>query len=154
MTTTPPNGFYDQGGTWIPQGTASDDAGPYGVTLDIHREHNGTNGISSRYDKVTVVGVLDDRARSLSDHTPAADRVTPLPTYLRDTPASDHAPAVWLRIQTVRNMGTVYSVEPATAVGEYRPWFMYGGNQATSSDPRWLAFATTATVNVRDRVES
>lgn len=125
-----------------------------GMPLDIVCEYNATNGgISSRHHRLTVVGVLDDRGRPLTDHTPAAARVIDLPGDLHVSPVTDDAPAVWLRVRMVRNMGVVYSLEPATAAGEPRPWFMYGGNQAASADPRWLDFATPAPINVHDRVE-
>lgn len=126
----------------------------HGMTLEVVRGHDCTlGGVSSRFDRVTVVGVLDDRDLRLGSHTPAADRVEAMPEDLRIDPVTDDAPAVWLRVRKIGGLGIVFTVEPATAIGEPRPWFTYGGNRAASSDPRWISFVDAEPLKVLDRVE-
>lgn len=130
-----------------------------GITLNVLRgRHDCTlNGISSRHDRVTVVGVLDDRQTPLLSLSAAA-RVEPLPSALQVAAATDDAPAVWLRLRRIG--GLCLSLEPATRLGEDRPWFMFGGNHATTSDARWNEYMRDLTdgtdipsIHVHDRNE-
>lgn len=124
----------------------------YGLTVTVHRtQRSGTNGgISSRHTELTVVGVIDDVASALASQPSG-------PVPLTDgEPISELNPdaAVYLRVRRAGlalGPGPLYSLEP---VGQPRPWCMFGGNEATSTDPRFIALAGgNAHVPIDDRIE-
>lgn len=120
-----------------------------GFTVTVNRISNATNGgSSSRHDELTVVGVIDDRRIQF-----AGGQAAPVP-LIDGEPVIDLDPdaAVYLRIRRGMQRDTLwYSLEP---VGDPRPWFMYGGNAATTADPRLIALAGgNAHVNIHDRIE-
>lgn len=95
------------------------------------------NGISARYDRLTLVGVIDEawpaKSRGSSIVTPF-DPALVMPTG----PAGriELAPAAVL---IKRNMGSeiLWSIERAPVRADrQRPWAMFGGNYAASSDSR------------------
>ena len=93
------------------------------------------DGISSRADRVTLVGIVDRRNERNGDR----DNVQPIPASEAGPFApTDDAPAVVL---VIRGFGerTVYSVEPLQPQGERR-WFMAGGTYV-SGDSRFANLA-------------
>jgi len=137
---------------------------PLGIRVTVARgEYAGTNGPTATCDELTVVGWLDESRQTgkYSGHI-AAEHVQSMPDDLQHVAATDEAPAMWLCVRRLSlGLGTesgepFYVLEPATAVGEYRPWYTFGGNFA-SGDAAWEALTTGTDggrVKVLDRVES
>lgn len=148
----------------------------HGFPIEVYRgRHEGTNGgVSSKADRLTVVGVI--LAPAVRDGRPNRDplpeAVSPLDPEMRRYPASPDAPAVVLVADHV--FGDVdqprLRILPAfedESTGGYRRatdtdgWVMFGGNFAHAGDSRWTRLVCEvgglnhpAPVAVHDRVEA
>ena len=131
--------------------------GVRGLTIQVYRPADAPDctlgGISSRFSRLTLVGIVDDRDTFLQIGTYAPAPVRALPSNCQVCePAADRPPVV-LRI---RKMGDrlLYTIEPYQADGGSR-WYMAGGNYAGSSDSRFsqLAGGTYGALNIHDRHE-
>lgn len=125
-----------------------------GLTLRVYRSDLGdcTNGgITSRANRLVVVGTLDLTGDNERERTPRAQRVQPLPPVCQVNQATDECPAV---ILVKRNMGrrVLYTLRPAAGLDR---WEMMGGNYAATSDSRFgeLVEGFYGAVPVHDRFE-
>lgn len=105
---------------------------PEGLTLSVYRWAGPdctAGGVSSRFDKVTLVGFYRDQDKI----------VTPLPEHSQVHAATETTPAVALHLRTNLGMSLV-PVEFDPAVGSYvvsSRWYMAGGNYAATCDSRF-----------------
>ncbi len=119
-----------------------------GIRVTVQRdEYASTTGPSATCDELTVVGWVDESRRTGKIGQLTAEQVQPMPTDLQQVAATDDAPAVWLFARRLSlGRGTdhadagepFYVLEPASAIGDPRPWFMFGGNFA-AGDAAWEA---------------
>lgn len=98
-----------------------------GLPLNVKRVRNANlNGITSRYDRVTLIGILDESRMTVAQMSGAPFSFAPLPLHWRShAPSADRPPVVLVK----RNVfGSVdWSIRPLLE-GEDGRWFMNGGN--------------------------
>jgi hypothetical protein len=109
------------------------------------------NGASSRFARLTVIGIIDERVEGgRANAVPE-----PMPEGYQTTRPGEDAPAAYLRIRKGMSRGvTWYSLEPAYLDLPRQPWLMAGGNFAGTSDARWMALVGgSGIVAIHDRNE-
>ncbi|MCZ7478865.1 hypothetical protein [Micromonospora sp. WMMC273] len=126
-----------------------------GLTVSVYRPADGhdatMNGISSRYDRLTVVGIINrtDLSRELV--------VEPLPVACQHRAATADAPAVLLQRRWIG--GEVLSLIPADLDGRtlrmHLSRWMFGSNFAWVTDSRFSSLLghRYAAIAVHDRCE-
>ena len=142
-----------------------------GLHLDVFRPASGidctANGISSRHDTVTLVGIRFDGYTSTGSK---GEVIVPIPAYARVFAASEKYPAVVL-VVTRRVSAYNLTTNPTEAdyhytlhlapveVIEAGKWSMFGGNLATTGDSRLnqiideIGHVRPEAINIHDRVE-
>jgi hypothetical protein len=109
------------------------------------------NGLSARFDTLTVVGTLgkDD-----------AKKVTPLPFDARVFDAHANRPAVALRLWAGPSVHVVPVQQTGDGYAVIDEWVMFGGNYAASSDSRLrrtvedlLGHSFYGAISIHDRIE-
>lgn len=130
-----------------------------GLTMSVLRNarYDATNGgISSTAQAFTLVGVMTDT------HLMAGEtRIEPVPENMQVFEAYGDQPAVVVRVRTI-GRENILSIEPYLATDTSdRPWFMFGGNFAHTSDSRAAdLFATLlghrfyGALAIHDRIEA
>lgn len=132
----------------------------FGLIIEVYRTAGlgGTDctrgGVSSRADRLTVVGTVDRERRAM---------VRPMPRDAQVFGPRDDAPAVALRPTNGGAGGACIVPVEMGPDGVYRTvdaWVMMGGNYGGTSDSRWSRLVETITgarfygaVAIHDRIE-
>lgn len=120
-----------------------------GLHVSVYRNAHGDctlGGVSSKFDDLTIVGVLDERTRT--------NEIVALEADLRPHSVTDTAPAVVLVKRHVRGLGLTLHLAPLETASVGVRGAM-GGNYAATSDSRMsrLVGGMFGALPIHDRFE-